>query len=68
MELREIGEGASVELVAELACENIGIGIADAEGDEAADVAEDSLADGERELINVLMAEGEAKAVFAGLG
>lgn len=68
VEFREVEEIARREFVAEFSGEDLGVAVAHAEGYEAADVAEDGLADGERELIDILMAEGEAEAVFAGLG
>jgi len=42
--------------------------MADAEGNQRPDVAENGLADGEGKLIDILVGEGEAEAVFAGFG
>lgn len=52
VEVHEIGwwEG-----LAEFAREAFRIGVADAEGNERADIAEHGLPDGKRELLNVLM-------------
>jgi len=57
-----------VELLAELAVQMLGIGEADSEGDEGADVAEDGIAHGGRELRDVLMTQREIEPVFAGFG
>lgn len=68
VETGEIDEGVGVEFVAEFVGEDFGVGVADAEGDEVADVAEDCGADGWGELVDVLVAEGEGEAVFPGFG
>ena len=56
------------EVVSEFAGDHFAVGVADAEGEQGADVAKHGLADGERELVDVLMREREAERVFAGLG
>lgn len=56
MKAGKIDEGVGVELVAEFVREDFGIGVADSEGDEVADVAEDGGADGGGELVDVLVA------------
>lgn len=65
---REIDELPLVELLAKLAVQVLGIGEADAEGDEGADIAKDGLPHGGGELGDVLMAQGEIEPVFPRLG
>lgn len=57
-----------MKLLAELAVQVLGIGKADAEGDEGADVAKHSLPHGGGELGDVLVAQGEIEPVFPRLG
>ena len=57
-----------MELLAEFAVQVLGIGEADAEGDERADIAKDGLPHGGGELGDVLMAQGEIEPVFPRLG
>jgi hypothetical protein len=64
----KIDELPRVELLAEFAVQMFGIGEADAEGDEGADIAKDGLPHGGRELGDVLMAQGEVEPVFSRLG
>ncbi len=64
---REIDELPWVEFLAEFAVQVLGIGKADAEGDEGADVSKDGLPHSGGELGDVLMAEDQVEAVFAGL-
>lgn len=65
---REIDELSCVELLAELAVQVLGIGEADAEGDEGADIAKDGFPHGGGELSDVLMTQGEIEPVFSRLG
>ncbi len=65
---REIDELPRVELFAEFAVQVLGIGEADTEGDESADIAKDGLPHGGGELGDVLMAQGEVEPVFSSLG
>lgn len=65
---REINELPRVELFAEFAVQVFGIGEADAEGDERADIAKDGFPHGGGELGDVLMAQGEIEPVFSRLG
>jgi hypothetical protein len=65
IEVNEVGRG---EGLAEFPREDFRVGVADAEGDERADVAEHGLPDGKRELVDVLMREGKAEAILAGFG
>lgn len=53
-----------MEFFAEFAVQVLGIGEANAEGDEGADIAKDGLPHGGGELGNVLMAQGEVEPVF----
>ena len=59
---------ARVKLLAELAVQVLGVGEPDSESDECADVAEDSIAHGGRELGDVLMAQRKVEPVLPRLG
>lgn len=65
---RKIDELPRVEFFAEFAVQMLGIGKADAEGDEGADIAKHGFPHGGGELGNVLMAQGEVEPVFPRLG
>ena len=54
--------------LAEFSLQDLGIGIADTEGNEGADVSKDCTAHRERHLLDVLVCQREAEAVFACLG
>ena len=56
------------ELAAELVTKDFSIRVADTEGDQGSDVAEDGLPDGQGKLVDVLVGQGQAKPVFAGFG
>lgn len=65
---RKIDELPSVEFFAEFAVKMFGIGEADAEGDEGADIAKDGFPHGGGKLGDVLMAQSEIEPVFSRLG
>lgn len=54
--------------MSEFVAKDFGVGVADAEGYQGANVPEDGLADREGELVDVLVRESEAETVFASLG
>lgn len=64
----KINKLSRVELLTEFAVQMFGIGEADAEGDEGADIAKDGLPHGGGELGDVLMTESEIEPVFSCLG
>ena len=47
--------------------QDFGIGVADSESDQSADISEDGLPDRKRKLVHVLMGERKTKSVFSGL-
>ncbi len=55
-----------MEFLAEFAVQVLGIGEADSEGDERADIAEDGIAHRGRELRDVLVTQCEVEPIFAG--
>ena len=65
---RQIDELTLVELLAKLTVKVLGIGKADAEGDEGADIAKHGLPHGGGELGDVLMAQSKIEPVFSRLG
>lgn len=65
---RQINELPRVELFAEFAVQMLGIGEADAEGDEGADISKDGLPHGGGELGDVLVTQREIEPIFPRLG
>lgn len=65
---RKIDELPRVEFFAEFAMKVLGIGEADTEGDEGANIAKDGFPHGGGELGDVLMAQGEVEPVFPCFG